>query len=102
MSNNFKRAGIKKVSLADHVLENFHIPVDVVDECVNIFFREIIMSLARGENVKISGFGTFVIRDKNQRLGRNPKTKQEYKICARKSISFKTSAVFKKQLNRSN
>lgn len=102
MANNLKKTTIKKVSLADNVLEIFNIPVDVVDECVNIFFREIILSLARGENVKINGFGTFVVREKNKRIGRNPKTKQEYEICARRSVSFKTSTVFKKQLNEEN
>lgn len=47
--------------------------------------------LKKGEHVKIHGFGTFTAKDKKSRIGRNPKTKEEYVISARKSISFKVS-----------
>lgn len=51
--------------------------------------------LKKGENVKIHGFGTFIAKDKKSRIGRNPKTKEEYIISARKSISFKVSNSLK-------
>lgn len=48
-------------------------------------------ALARGENVKIAGFGTFLIRDKNERIGRNPKTGVEVSIAPRRTLSFRAS-----------
>ena len=52
-------------------------------------------ALARGENVKISGFGTFVLRDKGQRIGRNPKTGVEVPIAPRRVLVFRPSHVLK-------
>jgi integration host factor subunit alpha len=48
-------------------------------------------ALARGENVKISGFGTFILRDKPERIGRNPKTGVEVPIAARRVLTFRAS-----------
>ncbi len=55
--------------------------------------------LAKGEKVKISGFGNFVVKDKNSRRGRNPQTGAEIEICARRVLTFKSSQVLKKALN---
>jgi integration host factor subunit alpha len=55
--------------------------------------------LSKGETVKISGFGNFVVRNKNARRGRNPQTGVEMEICARKVLTFKCSNVLKKTLN---
>jgi integration host factor subunit alpha len=56
-------------------------------------------TLDRGENVKISGFGTFVVREKNARRGHNPQTGEEIEIPARRSLSFKPSGALKKAVN---
>ena len=56
-------------------------------------------SLGRGEKVKISGFGNFEVRAKNPRIGRNPQTKEEIEISARRVLTFKPSQVIKKVLN---
>ncbi len=48
-------------------------------------------AMSEGENVKISGFGTFVLRDKAQRIGRNPKTGQEVPIAPRRVLTFRAS-----------
>lgn len=48
-------------------------------------------ALARGENVKLSGFGTFVLRDKSERIGRNPKTGVEVPITSRRVLTFRAS-----------
>ena len=56
-------------------------------------------ALAGGQNVKISGFGTFVLRDKAQRIGRNPKTGVEVPILPRKVLSFRPSQVLKARIN---
>ncbi|HET6490085.1 MAG TPA: integration host factor subunit alpha [Syntrophales bacterium] len=55
--------------------------------------------LAKGDKVKISGFGNFVVKDKNSRRGRNPQTGAEIEISARRVLTFKSSQVLKKALN---
>lgn len=57
-------------------------------------------ALADGENVKISGFGTFVLRDKNRRIGRNPKTGVEVLIEARRVLTFRPSQIMREQVAR--
>jgi integration host factor subunit alpha len=56
-------------------------------------------SLARGEKIKISGFGNFSVKDKKSRRGRNPQTGSEIEISARKVLTFKSSQVLRKALN---
>jgi len=56
-------------------------------------------TLGRGENIKISGFGNFVVRDKRQRMGRNPQTGEPIVIGARRVLSFKASEVLRGLLN---
>lgn len=55
-------------------------------------------ALARGENVKISGFGTFLLRDKGQRIGRNPKTGVEVPITPRRVMTFRASQMLKDRI----
>ena len=56
-------------------------------------------ALARGESVKISSFGSFSVRHKEQRIGRNPKTGEEVPILPRKALVFRPSQVLKSQIN---
>lgn len=55
-------------------------------------------ALARGENVKISGFGTFLLRDKTERIGRNPKTGIEVPITPRRVMTFRASQLLKERI----
>ncbi|MGP7796275.1 integration host factor subunit alpha [Sphingomonas sp. CLY1604] len=55
-------------------------------------------ALARGENVKISGFGTFVLRDKGERIGRNPKTGIEVPIAPRRVLTFRASQMMRERI----
>lgn len=55
-------------------------------------------ALASGENVKISGFGTFVLRDKGERIGRNPKTGIEVPIAPRKVMTFRASQMMRDRI----
>ncbi len=55
-------------------------------------------ALADGENVKISGFGTFLLRDKTQRIGRNPKTGVEVPITPRRVMTFRASQLLKERI----
>jgi integration host factor subunit alpha len=57
-------------------------------------------SIARGDSVKLSSFGTFAVRPKGRRIGRNPKTGQEVPISPRKVLVFKASNVLKQKINR--
>jgi integration host factor subunit alpha len=66
---------------------------------VEVFFEEITDCLERGESVRLSSFGSFVVREARQRMGRNPKTGKEVKISARRAMVFKPSAVLKARIN---
>jgi integration host factor subunit alpha len=57
-------------------------------------------TLGRGEKIKVSGFGNFVLRDKRQRPGRNPQTGQPIKISERRVLTFKASQILKQALNQ--
>lgn len=57
-------------------------------------------ALAKGENVKISSFGTFVLRDKNERVGRNPKTGVEVPIAPRRVLTFRASQTMRERIAR--
>lgn len=57
-------------------------------------------ALAKGENVKISGFGSFILRDKRERVGRNPKTGIEVPITPRRVVSFRASQLLKEHVAR--
>jgi integration host factor subunit alpha len=58
-------------------------------------------TMADGEDLLISGFGTFLVRKKNARLGRNPQTKEALMLRARQVVVFKTSGVLREKINRS-
>lgn len=68
-------------------------------DVVEAVFDTIKETLEQGEKIKISGFGNFVVRDKNARAGRNPQTGQEITISARRVLTFKPSQVLKAALN---
>lgn len=55
-------------------------------------------AMQRGENVKVSGFGTFLLRDKSERIGRNPKTGVEVPITPRRVLTFRASQLLKEQI----
>lgn len=68
-------------------------------EIVEAVFDQIKKTLEAGEKIKLSGFGNFVVRDKNERVGRNPQTGDEITISARRVLTFKPSQVLKSALN---
>ena len=70
-------------------------------ELVESVFAEIGDSLVRGETVKVSSFGSFYVREKGERMGRNPKTGEEVPILPRKVLVFRPSHVLKDRINRS-
>jgi integration host factor subunit alpha len=66
---------------------------------VELVLDEICGSIVRGESVKLSSFGSFVVRSKGQRVGRNPKTGEEVPISPRRVMVFKPSNVLKQKIN---
>ena len=66
---------------------------------VDSVFNEISKSLIEGQDVKISSFGTFIVRNKKERVGRNPKTGEEVPITARQVVTFRSSNVLKSQVS---
>ena len=70
-------------------------------ELVETIFEVIKEALVRGEKVKFSGFGNFIVREKNARKGRNPQTGEEIQLAARRVLTFKPSLVLKTVLNES-
>lgn len=68
-------------------------------DLVDLVFETMKETLGRGEKIKISGFGNFVLRDKRQRQGRNPQTGDPITITARRVLNFKASQLLKQSLN---
>ena len=70
-------------------------------DIVELVFDTIKETLEKGEKIKISGFGNFVVRQKRPRVGRNPQTGEEIEISARRVLTFRPSQVLKSALNTS-
>lgn len=68
-------------------------------DLVELVFDTIKETLSRGEKIKISGFGNFVVRDKKSRTGRNPQTGEAIEISARRVLTFKPSQVLREEVN---
>ena len=69
-------------------------------ELVDTLIEAICVRLEAGEPVMISGFGTFDLRDKRKRIGRNPRTREEAAISARRVVAFRASPKLKERINR--
>ncbi len=65
---------------------------------VESILRHMCASMSNGENVKISGFGSFILRDKKERIGRNPKTGVEVPITPRRVMTFRASQILKERI----
>jgi len=80
---------LTKAEIADRLFEEVGLNKREAKEFVDAYFEAIKTALEGGENVKLSGFGNFQLRDKNQRPGRNPKTGEEIPISARRVVTFR-------------
>ena len=88
-----------KADIVEQIYEQVGFSKKESSELVEKVFETIKDTLSRGEKVKISGFGNFVVRPKNARKGRNPQTGQEILLDARRVLTFKPSLVLKNMLN---
>jgi integration host factor subunit alpha len=90
---------VTKADIVEHIYERVGFSKKESAELVERVFDIIKDTLAKGEKVKISGFGNFVVREKNARKGRNPQTGEEIRLDARRVLTFKPSLVLKTVLN---
>ncbi len=91
---------ITRADLAEAVYQEVGLSRNESADLVESVLDEISKTLISGENVKISSFGSFTIREKGERIGRNPKTGVEVPILPRKVLVFKASHVLKDKINR--
>ena len=90
---------LTRADLAELIYSEVGISKTEASEIVDQFFEEIINDLVDGNSVKLTSFGTFSVRHKKERIGRNPKTGEEAEISARKVVRFKPGKYFKLVLN---
>jgi integration host factor subunit alpha len=86
---------LTKADMAEKLYEELGLNKREAKEIVEMFFEEIRTALENGSQVKLSGFGNFDLRDKNQRPGRNPKTGEEIPISARRVVTFRPGQKLK-------
>lgn len=92
---------VTRADLAEAVYEEVGLSRNESADLVEAVLDEISDALIRGENVKISSFGSFSVRQKGERVGRNPKTGVEVPILPRKVLVFKASHVLRDRVNGS-
>ena len=90
-----RMAALTKADMAEMLYQELGLNKREAKELVEMFFEEIRASLENGSQVKLSGFGNFDLRDKNQRPGRNPKTGEEIPISARRVVTFRPGQKLK-------
>ena len=92
---------VTKMELANLLFDELGLNKREAKEFVELFFEEIRSALENGDNVKFSGFGSFSVRDKPQRPGRNPKTGEEIPVSARRVVTYKASQQIKDRVANS-
>jgi integration host factor subunit alpha len=86
---------LTKAEMAEALFNQLGLNKREARELVDLFFEEVRAALSSGEQVKLSGFGNFDLRDKNPRPGRNPKTGEEIPITARRVVTFRPGQKLK-------
>ena len=94
-----KRHNLTKKDLEQKLNFSLGIPNSLSEKILNSFFEIIVEGLLKDGEVKISNFGKFKVLNKKSRIGRNPKTKEEFTIDKRKVITFYPSLSIKKKIN---
>jgi integration host factor subunit alpha len=90
---------LTRADLAEALVEKVGLPRNESQELVELVIREISDALASGDPVKLSSFGSFGIREKGERIGRNPKTGEEVPITPRRVLVFRPSNIMKDRIN---
>ena len=94
VKKNFTRRDI-----SNKIYQKLGYSKNISSEIVDDFFESVVSELAKSNEIKISSFGTLKVINKKERIGRNPKTRIETKISARKVVKFRPSSILKNKLN---
>ena len=89
---------LTKADMVEHLFEELGLNKREAKDLVETFFEEVRDALETGRNVKLSGFGNFMLRDKTQRPGRNPKTGEEMPVTARRVVTFRPGQKLKQRV----
>jgi len=92
---NYEVEIMTKADIVDRLSERVGLSKNEATEIVELLFKTLKNVLSEGESVKITGFGTFLVRKKGTRKGRNPQTGEEIQIKQRRVVTFKPSQHFK-------
>ena len=90
---------VTRADLSESVFQEVGLSRNESSDLVETILSEVVEALARGESVKISSFGTFSVRQKGRRIGRNPKTGEEVPILPRRVLVFRPSQVLRARVN---
>ena len=93
---------LTKAEVAEHLFEKVGLSKRDAKDMVECFFEDIRETLESGEQVKLSGFGNFDIREKSERPGRNPKTGEDIPISARRVVTFRPGQKLKSRVESGN
>lgn len=96
---NMSRSTVTKADIVEKVYQKIGFSKKEASELVEMCFDNLKDVLKKGDKVKISGFGNFLVREKKSRKGRNPQTGQQIEISARRVLTFRASQVLKAMLN---
>ncbi len=91
-----------KSEMADKLAEKINVKKQQAEEIINIFTNSIIEALAQGDKVEIRGFGSFRVRHRNEKEGRNPKTGEKVFVPSKKVPFFKTGKDFREVVDRTD
>lgn len=89
---------LTKADMVEHLYEELGLNKREAKDLVEMFFEEVRLALGQGQNVKLSGFGNFMLRDKTQRPGRNPKTGDDIPVEARRVVTFRPGQKLKQRV----
>ena len=89
---------ITKADIAQNLVDRLGFNRLESEEFVRLFFQEIVSGLEEGKDIRISGFGNFLLREKKQRMGRNPKTGKPAMISARRVVVFRPGLKLKDRI----
>jgi len=94
-----QKRNYKRKSLANEIYKKMGFSKNFSSNFIDTFFENLTTEIIKNNKIKITSFGTFKILNKKQRIGRNPKTKEQAIISSRKVLKFTASSLFKRRLN---
>ena len=94
------RLNLTKKDLVNSVYMQLGFSKEISENLIEDFFSSVFISVKKDGKLKLSKFGTFSLREKKSRVGRNPKTKEEKQISSRRVVTFKPSKFLSKKVNK--